>query len=230
MTCGLALVFCGYAASMLATDPWFFILARGAAGAGYGLVLLSAQAYAVRQGQLVHMFSGIFAGFLCGSAMGAMLADRLGYAPVFGISALLVLALLAVPYCIFRPGDAEFLAAAGTEKSPLPNLGQLRGLLLKPALLGIVFFSILPSAFLATGMLNYFFPVFLHQSGIAQSNIGRIFVVYCVQRTKPGPRAALRRRSIADRLSCGHAPSRRGKPAQRGSGHSRSRRHNFRAA
>jgi MFS family permease len=180
MTGGLALVTLGCSASMLAETPLLFILARGTAGAGYGLVLLSAQAYSVRQGKLVHMFAGVFAGFLCGSALGAMLADRLGYAPVFGISALIVLVLLAVPYLFFRQGDAEFLASAKTEKKSLPDMRQLRGLLLNPALLGLIFLSIMPSAFICTGMLNYFIPLFLHQSEVAQSNIGRIFILYCL--------------------------------------------------
>jgi predicted MFS family arabinose efflux permease len=187
MTCGLALVFIGYSASMLAETPLLFIVARGTAGAGYGLVLITAQAYTVRQGQLVRMFAGVFAGFLCGSALGAMLADRLGYAPVFGISALIVLGLLAAPYLFFRQGNAEFLSGAGTDKKSLPELKQLRGLLLNPALLGLVFLNIIPSAFLCTGMLNYFIPMFLHRSSVAQSNIGRIFILYCLVIIYIGP-------------------------------------------
>ncbi|MDO5537368.1 MAG: hypothetical protein Q4F72_07565, partial [Desulfovibrionaceae bacterium] len=71
---GFVMVSLGCLGSMLAAEPWHFVLARGLAGAGYGFILVTSQACTVREGLLGDMFAGVYAGSLCGSAMGAMLA------------------------------------------------------------------------------------------------------------------------------------------------------------
>ena len=73
---GIACMAIGYLGSMLAATPWQFIAARAAVGLGYGLSLLAAQAHTVKDGKLADMFAGVYAGSLCGSALGAMLAER----------------------------------------------------------------------------------------------------------------------------------------------------------
>jgi predicted MFS family arabinose efflux permease len=185
ITAGMTLTMLGNALSMAASWPWLFILARGLAGAGYGLALLPAQAIAVREGRLAFLFAGVYAGYLCGGALGAIVAEHLGYSAVFGISALLTLAILPFP-------RLSLGGLPGARQKALPpdgeiNGGRMRGLFASPAFLGLLAFSLLPASFLDIGLMNYFLPVFMHEAGASQSDIGRVFMLYCLVLICLGP-------------------------------------------
>lgn len=181
---GIACMALGYLASMLAPDPWMFIAARALVGLGYGLSLLTAQAYTVRDGKLADMFAGVYAGSLCGSALGAMLAERLGYGPVFAISAVILACLALVPLRLLRGREEQ---DAAQEETPRLNLAQIRRLLTDRHFLAFILLALLPSALLCVGFLNYFLPVFLKQAAVAQSNIGRIYMLNCLIVIYSGP-------------------------------------------
>ena len=74
---GIICMALGYLASMLAWTPWLFIAARALVGLGYGLSLLTAQAYTVRDGKLADMFAGVYAGS-SSQCPGAMLTRTSG--------------------------------------------------------------------------------------------------------------------------------------------------------
>jgi MFS family permease len=191
MTCGFCLAALGNAASMLACGPEWFILARALAGAGYGLIILPPQAGAVKEGKIAFLFAGVYAGALCGSALGAMLADSLGYAPVFGVAALILLALAALPSLLFGRGNRPEKAAASPSSSfrPAPPAGMrhILSLAAVPPFLALALLSLIPGAFLTAGLLNFFLPVFLHDAGMAQSDIGRVFLLHCLVIIYAGP-------------------------------------------
>lgn len=183
---GIICMALGYLASMLAWNPWLFIAARALVGLGYGLSLLTAQAYTVRDGKLADMFAGVYAGSLCGSALGAMLAERLGYGPVFVISAVILACLVIVPLRLLRgrEEDHDSREEAPAAKLTLP---QIRRLLADRRFLAFILLALLPSALLCVGFLNYFLPVFLKQADVAQSNIGRIYMLNCLIVIYSGP-------------------------------------------
>lgn len=191
---GLACISMGYLGSMLAAEPWHFIAARGIVGMGYGFTLLTAQAYTVKDSLLADMFAGVYAGSLCGSAMGAMIAERFGYAPVFMLSAFILLCLISMPYLLFKGeksaktetvGDgakAEAAESAGqeTQESPKLTFAQIRSLLGDRCFLGFILLSLIPSAIVCIGFLNYFLPVYLKDAGTSQSDIGRVYMLNCL--------------------------------------------------
>ena len=181
---GLALVGVGYLGSMLAVSPWHFVVARALVGTGYGLALLTAQACTVKDGMLADMFAGVYAGSLCGSAMGAMLAERFGYAPVFLLSAILLLCLVPLPRLLL-PGKSE--GRTEEKKSSRITFRQLRRLFGDRRFLAFVLLSLVPSAMLCVGFLNYFLPVYLKSAGTAQSDIGRIYMLNCLLVIYSGP-------------------------------------------
>lgn len=180
---GLACISLGYLGSMLASEPWHFIAARGIVGTGYGLALLTAQAYTVKDSLLADMFAGVYAGSLCGSAMGAMLAERFGYAPVFLLSAFVLLCLIPMPYLLFR-ADAKEKAleqqADGEQKETKLTRAQICSLLGDRCFLGFILLSLIPSAIVCVGFLNYFLPVYLKDAGTSQSDIGRVYMLNCL--------------------------------------------------
>lgn len=183
---GIICMALGYLASMLAWTPWLFIAARALVGLGYGLSLLTAQAYTVRDGKLADMFAGVYAGSLCGSALGAMLAERLGYGPVFAISAVILACLALVPLRLLRGQEKQ---EDVREEAPAARLTlpQIRRLLADRHFLAFILLALLPSALLCVGFLNYFLPVFLKQADVAQSNIGRIYMLNCLIVIYSGP-------------------------------------------
>lgn len=179
---GLACISLGYLGSMLAAEPWHFIVARGVVGTGYGLALLTAQAYTVKDSLLADMFAGVYAGSLCGSAMGAMLAERFGYAPVFLLSAFVLLCLIPMPYLLFKGETAQKGPEedpAEEENSPKLTRSQICSLLGDRHFLGFILLSLIPSAIVCVGFLNYFLPVYLNDAGTSQSDIGRVYMLNC---------------------------------------------------
>lgn len=183
---GILCMALGYLASMLAWNPWLFIAARALVGLGYGLSLLTAQAYTVRDGRLADMFAGVYAGSLCGSALGAMLAERLGYGPVFALSALILACLVLAPLRMLRSDGREALQQPEPE-APRLTLVQIRRLLSDRRFLGFTLLALLPSALLCVGFLNYFLPVFLKAAQVSQSNIGRVYMLNCLIVIYSGP-------------------------------------------
>ena len=185
---GIACMALGYLGSMLAQAPWQFVAARAVVGLGYGLSLLTAQAYTVKDGRLADMFAGVYAGSLCGSALGAMLAERLGYGPVFLLSACILACLFLVPLRILRGDSAPDAAPEkGAEPAARLTFRDIRRLLADRRFLSFILLALLPSALLCVGFLNYFLPVFLKAADVAQSNIGRVYMLNCLIVIYSGP-------------------------------------------
>ena len=99
---GVLLACLGSFASWLSPTALPFILARGMSGLGYGFINLAAQVFVIahssesrRAHNLAFMFAGLYAGTLCGSSMGGLIADRLGYQAVFPASAVMLVLTLA---------------------------------------------------------------------------------------------------------------------------------------
>lgn len=132
---------------------------------------------------LADMFAGVYAGSLCGSAMGAMLAERFGYTPVFFLSALILLCLVPLPRLLLNGGRED----EPEQQAVRLNFGQIRRLLGDRRFLAFVLLSLVPSAMLCVGFLNYFLPVYLKSAGTAQSDIGRIYMLNCLLVIYSGP-------------------------------------------
>ena len=185
LICGLILSGAGAIYSGLTTGPVQFIASRGVVGFGYGLALMSSQGYVIMNTDesgkghgLALLFAGVYAGSICGSAVGAMLAERIGYRQVFLVGA--VITLLTALYAI------QSLRSA-TRRQDQPHTTQQSNRVVRENLLNfflnrntasLLLFSCLPSAIAIIGFLNYFSPIYLDKLGESQSNIGRIFMIY----------------------------------------------------
>ena len=205
MMLGIALVACGYLGSMLAAAPWQFIAARAVVGIGYGTAILTAQAVSVKDNLLADMWAGVYAGSLCGSAVGAMLAEHFGFGVVFVLSAMILLMLVPTarvlmagrdgldgPAETFRDiheSDAGEWRPKREEKKTEKKLTtrELLMLLSDRRFLAFTIAAILPFSVLCVGFLNYFLPVFLDSAGTSQSDIGRIFMINCLLVVYTGP-------------------------------------------
>ncbi|WP_320044904.1 MFS transporter [uncultured Desulfobacter sp.] len=198
---GLFLSGTGFICAWLAPSSLYFLIALGLVGMGYGLSLMAAQGFVIAhttyrnsaQG-MAQLWAGVYAGSICGGATGAMLADRIGYAPVFLVGGMIV--LLLIVYTFFIMNDAL--------KCPKPNVrapgstptNQTRPTTRPPSVFSFLFnrkifalivFYGLPWYIVLIGFMNYYSPIYLKGIGVSQSNIGRIFMIYgiCLMYVSP---------------------------------------------
>lgn len=181
---GLAVVGTGILLSALATNALTFIVARAIIGAGYGFTLVSMEGYLLtnqsknsRLAGFSQLYAGLYAGKLCAAALGAMLAERLGYATVFFIQ----IAMLSVPLlfalCFAKDRSLHPAAAVPAVKTAR---GAVRTFLSNRQILTFFLLITLPSMVCTVGFLCYFFPLFANSTGVSTSNTGRAFMIYGV--------------------------------------------------
>lgn len=181
---GVSLVTLGNLASGLSADPFLYITSRGVAGAGYGLLNLSAQLFVLshsrpdqRAGNLATVFAGLFAGALCGSASGGLIADRLGYAGAFQIAATL---MLLTGFVLWRALPREHVPqrkAAAPARS-VPGLRETFSFMTDPRMAALLFLNIMPGAFVTVCLFQFFVPVSLNQGGASPADIGRVTMIF----------------------------------------------------
>ena len=195
---GLALTAIAMLYAWLAPSGIHFIISMGLAGLGYGLALMASQGFVIlhtdnrgkAQG-LAYLFAGIYAGSICGTSAGAMLAEHIGYGPVFLLSAVIIFltlgyTLLTMRYSIMqamlkiRKSDTKRMTTQVTAK-------HYWSFLRNRYVLGLIFLSSLPSAIAVIGLLNYFGPVYLDRLGVSQSIIGSVLVLYSICMVYLGP-------------------------------------------
>ena len=169
--------------SGIATGPLEFIFYRGIMGAGYGFSWIALQGFVVsnctaneRATGMSTLVAGIFAGSICGSAVGAMLAERIGYRPVFFIAAgIMVFSLFFTLLFLKNYFIKPKVPASGPQKHVK---GAFFKIMLNRNIFFTFIFSIIPTSICVVGVLYYMSPIYLNRIGTTQSNIGRAFMVY----------------------------------------------------
>ncbi|MCF8479121.1 MAG: MFS transporter [Rhodospirillum sp.] len=193
---GLVVSVAGAVASGLATEPTTFIASRGLTGLGYGLSWMGIQGYifqhappGARAQGISNLISGLLAGYLCGTAIGAMLAERFGYGTVFLISSVVMVTpgILAVTFLhrYMRGGPP----VEGRKMNPETDQkkGSLAHLLTDRRFLAVMIFSVVPFSVAQVGLLYFTVPLYLNELGLNQSNIGRILMIYGISVIYLGP-------------------------------------------
>lgn len=159
------------------------IAARGACGFGFGLVLMAAQIGALDEENagsgLAGVFAGIFAGSICGASIGALLAERIGFDPVFSVAAYLApVALLALLLGKTRSGRAGKEESETSTVTPIPVPGTVGAFLRDPRMHVLLGMIGIPTALCLTGFLHYLLPLMLTEAKTGQGDIGRLFMLY----------------------------------------------------
>ena len=162
-------------------------------GLGYGIIFISAQAYIAhhteRTNRAVGMSAfagGVYAAFVCGPAIGGVLADRLGYEHTL---------LVAAGLAAFSAAAALLTVEAGAGRGIRAGTGGAdawRRLLSHRRFLSVTLFSALPSKLVLAGLFFYLVPLYLADLGNSQSNIGRVMMVYGIACVAITPLAARR--------------------------------------
>ena len=163
-----------FATSLVQGIMWWTI-----AGLGYGIIFISAQAYVAQHTEQTSRATGmagflgaVFAAFVCGPAIGGMLADRLGYQDTLLVAAALAVVSAAAALVTIDPG--------GVRRLDGPR-GGMRGwlrLLAHREFLIVTVLSALPSKLVLGGLFFYLVPRYLAELGNVQSNVGRVMMAY----------------------------------------------------
>ncbi|WP_020589849.1 MFS transporter [Desulfobacter curvatus] len=189
---GLFLSGTGFIFAWLAPSSLYFLIALGLVGMGYGLSLMAAQGFVIAQTTtrncaqgMAQLWAGVYAGSICGGASGAMLADRIGYAPVFLVGGTIL--LLLIVYTVFIMKDAmkrpkppaQAPRPTPTEQTVPPSREpSLFNFLFNRKIFTLIVFYGLPWYIVLIGFMNYYSPIYLKSIGVSQSDIGRIFMIY----------------------------------------------------
>lgn len=195
---GLVPAIGGYVMCYLADSGNDIVIARSVTAIGYAVIVISSQSYIAavltneNRARGMAIFVGVLmAGTMCGTAIGAILADWLGYKPVFLVSIVLALIAGGLGYAMLGANVGE-PTDKGAEKKP----GGMGALMRNPNFVMIVLFCAIPAKIILTGFLYLFVPIYLANLEASQSEIGRIMMVYSLIIIPISPLAS----RFADRL------------------------------
>ncbi len=168
--------------SGIATGAVEFLLYRAILGIGYGMAWLSIQGFVIantgttdRAKGISNLVAGIFSGSICGGAVGAMLAERIGYVPVFFVAAGLMVLPVLFAFIFLR--DFFVAPPPPPKQEEMPSVSLLK-FFMDRNVFSTFIFSIVPTSLCLIGILYYMSPVYLNQIGVSQSNIGRAFMTF----------------------------------------------------
>ncbi|MDX1486999.1 MAG: MFS transporter [Acidiferrobacterales bacterium] len=176
------------------------ILWRGVAGAGYAVATIACQEYALAAasfGRHTRAAAGFVAvvigGTFCGTAVGGVLADRIGQSNVF-----LVGAVLIVVAAVVALGMLSAESAKHTHRES--GAGVFRGFLSvfrNGRFVALLFGIAIPANVLVATFLWYLVPLMLADLGSSTADIGRALMLYYLLTVIVAPWVA----RLADRYS-----------------------------
>ncbi|MEX0758003.1 MAG: MFS transporter, partial [Tistlia sp.] len=153
---------------------------RCLAAVGYAVVTIAAQGYLAataepgqRARAMAVFVAAVTTAVICGSAIGAVLADRLGYRATFVVStALVVIAALVA---------ASYMHEPRRDTAPVKaRLREVVRALANPRFAGLILLAAIPAKIALTGFLFYLTPLFLDSLDVSQPAIGRTIMLYGV--------------------------------------------------
>lgn len=186
----------------IATSVPEIVFFRSLTGLGYAFASLACQDYVIdeapkeQRAQALGLFHvAMFGGIYAGTALGGVIADRLGQRTVFLVCAVLVLVSAAL---IFRmlPGSSRASATADpSERSSLRQLTQTMGNMKFSVLL---FGIVLPQAILDQVFISYLLSLQMNALGASIADTGRMLMIYFLMIILSG--------SVYGRLPAGRLP------------------------
>jgi predicted MFS family arabinose efflux permease len=171
----------GYLLTAQAGSVETFTLWRALSAVGYALITIACQSYLVEAGKteprgrnMAVFVLAAMTGAVCGTAIGAVLADRLGYRATFVISAALtaLAGLLTIRTMDRLAGRRRAVRAASGKQA------HLREALSNPRFLALLVFGAVPAKLVLTGFVFYIGPLFLSALDDTQPEIGRQMMLY----------------------------------------------------
>ncbi len=177
----------------LSTSVIEIVLFRTIAGFGYAIATLTCQDYVLdavprqdRSRSLGLFTAAMFSGIFAGTALGGVLADRLGQNSVFAISAGLVLISGFLTFRLLPARAARDSAGPPAPGATLPPIWRPLGSLRFAAL---VFGIAIPANILLQAFISFLVALELNRLGASAADTGRILMTYFIAIVFVGPLA-----------------------------------------
>ena len=176
-------VMCGFVPTL-----WLLIAGNAILGLGEGLMLVSLNTFISNykeEEQRSRGFSGYNAAYLsgmnCGTVIGSLIAEWLGFRPVFYIGGIiLVMGIVLIIVCLRKQAVPNMQA-----KKEVAGMSTMR-FLFSPRILIFFIFMLMPYLICAS-FLNYFFPIYGEENGLSTSFVAQAFLVAGVIAIYLGP-------------------------------------------
>lgn len=179
---GTGVCLCG-----VARDIIELMIYRGTVGFGYGLVVMATQSLVIqvsaqerRSSAIAALEAGFFSGFISSTAVGGMLADRIGFSYVFFLGS--VLTILTVLFVLVFLKELRNIGPGAMDRPAAPAGTDRRSGFLSVfkdrEFVGILLLSAIPAALCLVGFLYFASPLFLIRAGVGQSDIARLMMIY----------------------------------------------------
>lgn len=172
----------GHVGLYFSTSVVEIILYRSLAGFGYAIVTLTCQDYVLdvvapgeRHRALGLFTAAMFSGIFAGTALGGVLADRLGQDTVFAVSAALVVISGLLTYRLIPPRPASDPARAGASGAYFPPIWRP---LASARFSALVFGLAVPANIVLQGFICFLVALHLDALGASPAGIGRILMTY----------------------------------------------------
>ncbi|MGM0643805.1 MAG: MFS transporter [Thermodesulfobacteriota bacterium] len=195
MLAGIVLNAIGHFFTGLSANLFQLILFRCITAAGFAMVFMSCQQFIVsnttvkkRAMGMSSFLAAFFSGDICGTVIGGMLVERIGYSGIFFLSGVFSLFTLVVTFMIFhkfREKKEQGNGVSGLQTSF--SLKKLFWIFQDRKFCAVLFFQAIPAKMVLVGILFYFVPLYLQNINVLQSNIGRIIICYGLSLVFLGP-------------------------------------------
>ncbi len=167
------------------------VVFRAITALGFGMVFMACQRFVIdntsvreRAVGMAAFLAAFFGGDICGTVMGGVLADRIGYRSIFLLSGAVSLSALALGALLFR---REWSVPANpAARRVWPLRGALK-VLQDREFCAVVWLQAIPAKIILIGVLFYFVPLYLRQGAAAQGDIGRVIICYGLAMVFLGP-------------------------------------------
>lgn len=198
-TAGAAAMIAGLVGAAVPLSVYDFTLWRMLSAAGYATMFMACQGFVLDnsgesdRARGVSIFVGaIMVAEACAPAIGGILAERVGYRPVFMLGAIVAVVAAVLGQAILSRSHGRRSADRAT------GGGGMAAALRNPRFVLITLFAAIPAKLLLAGFLFYLVPVVLAHLEAGQAATGRIIMAYGLPCLILMPVFS----SLADRLKC----------------------------
>ncbi len=178
----------------LSTDVIEIVLFRTITGLGYAIATLTCQDYVLdavprkdRNRSLGSFTAAMYSGLFAGTALGGVLADRLGQSTVFAVSAGLVLVSGILTHRLLPPRLSANTAVISAPVEPRRYLPPIWRPLHSLRFAALVFGVAIPANILMQAFISFLVALQLNAIGASAADIGRILMTYFLAIALVGP-------------------------------------------
>jgi len=179
---GAVLAIGGFLGTAFAYNLYDLLVWRSITAIAYALITMSCQGFIVsittkkNRAQGMAVFIGaIMVAAICGTSIGGVLADRLGYRATFFMSAALAGLSAVFVYNVFSRGRNSTTASR-----PSLRFQDFISLFGNARFSVLMVFGAIPAKLILTGFLFYLTPLYLFELDNSQSEIGRGMMLYFI--------------------------------------------------